>query len=360
MRRLAVGFALFFASAATSCAFLLDTDELKEGSGEPTADPVPLQELPAALGGALCGMLERCMGPAMATYSPGEDCTVLQTSILEDGWAGIIQASVDKGRVQYSPEHAGECVESFSTRACADFERWPEVCDKALAGQVPLDGECATDLECVLGAYCDTTASACPGTCRKQHPVGDSCSDSNDDECEDGLECFNNTCMELRKAKEQCGDDTPECEMGQLCFESCLGVDDVFARDEGQLCNPVAGLLCMEGLHCVVTADTTGTCETGALSGGQCSFALPDPCGTEEYCDHQQGMCVSLPGPNDECREPLFSGDPTPVCLPYHRCLGGTCYPLRRLDEECVAHGQCYSGYCEPSSSTCKTVSCEF
>lgn len=369
MRRLAVGFALFFASAATSCAFLLDTDELKEGSGEPAAEPIPIEQLPSALAGATCGLLERCTGAALEIYFPEEDCTTVQTRSIEDGFYGVIQLSIEKGRVVYSPEQAGVCAKAFETLACADLDRWPASCDKALAGQVPLDGECGNNIDCQPGAYCDTSGDACPGTCRPQIPVGEPCPVSNEDACVDGLECFKGTCVELPGAGEPCGGGTaPDCELGTLCLNAdegegqCVVIDDLFRSLEGQSCNLQLGPLCAEGLYCAVTSNDSGQCVPPALSGGDCRLTIPDACPAGEFCNAQlpslQGVCTSLPGANETCREDPWGLNPP--CRPYHRCLGDTCLPLRRLDEACVAHGQCYSGYCEASSGQCKTVGCVF
>lgn len=375
MRRWMFGAALLFVSGATSCAFLLDTDELKEGTGEqvdagtdgPDVDPIPLEDLPAALAGATCGVVQRCTGAAFQVFFLEEDCTTVNTRAFEDALSGLVQGSVDAGRLSYAPELAAQCVQAFETLPCPDLDRWPDICYQAIQGLVPDGGECGHNLDCERGTFCDTTGGICPGVCSPERLVGEEClldGSNEDDMCEDGLECHDGVCMEQPTVGQSCGDATPDCELGRLCLGStCISVEDLFRSLEGQSCNFKVGPLCESDLHCAVKTEDTGLCERTALAGGPCSLAIPDQCPEGEYCsatpaNPSGGVCTGLPGANQPCRVDPYGLNPP--CQPYHRCLGGVCLPLRRIGEACVANGQCYSAWCEHETKTCQTLGCAF
>lgn len=368
MRRLGFGVALLFTLASASCAFLLDTDELKDGTGSSAPEPIPIEQFSAGLAGGSCELLARCAGPAMDIFFFDEDCATLTTRELEDGLFGLIQASIDNGRAKYDPQKAALCIESFESMSCADFDRWAPICDEALRGLVTIGGECGHAIDCEPGAFCDVSLGLCPGTCAAKASAGSPC--WFEDMCQDGLKCFNGTCTAPGLQNEPCGGPSaPDCQVGFLCLGQvenqvgkCLAVEALFTSGEGIGCNLSSGPLCQEGLHCAISSlGVSGECVRPSLSGGPCRLSIPDACPSTEYCrvtEGVDGVCTALPGANQECSQAFVF---KPPCVAYHRCVGDTCQPLRRLDEPCAGDGQCYSGYCEPGSMLCKTPGgCEF
>ncbi len=366
MRRLASGFALFFATAATSCAFLLDTDELKKGAGESSPDPIPVENFPAALAQATCGVVERCMGAGMDIFYPEEDCATIQQAVFEDSLLGLIELSVQEGRASYSEEAAGKCIAAFEDLACEDFDNWPPACSEALEGLVPLDGDCGHDVDCGLDRYCTVSSTECPGKCKEKVGAGEAC--IKDDMCQSGLACFEGTCTPKPKAGEPCGEGAaPDCVLGTLCLEAdndsgtCKSVTDLFRALETQSCDFESGPLCEQGLHCAVTSGGDLECQPPSSQGGECRVAIPDQCPAGEYCDAAiggTGVCTGLPSSNQPCR--LDPYELNPPCAAYYRCVDKKCVPLRRLDEPCESSFQCYSGYCDPETDTCETLGCVF
>lgn len=86
---------------------------------------------------------------------------------------------------------------------------------------VPLDGQCTSDGQCVLGAHCDT------GTCVPKQGAGGAC--TTDLGCQDGLYCKDQACVAELPAGSPCVQFEDECADGScqdgVCEASSTGGD---------------------------------------------------------------------------------------------------------------------------------------
>ena len=361
MRRFAASILFFLGIGTTSCAFLLDTDGLKEGTGTDGgsggtggASSIPLDDAPAAAANAICAAYVRCMGPAIGLVFPEDDCVERATYNLQDTVFATMQASIAAGKTIYHADKMPACVAAYEARDCALVGDWPVECADAVEGSVPLDGDCSTLTECAGIAFCDTNLG-CPGKCTALRGAGEPCLHGG--YCDAGLTCWSGKCTPLSAAGEACeGNTAPECHLGLLCIGNkkdesvpgkCFPADTLFTSTLDVGCSFDTGPLCLEELHCKVTSDTGGVCTGDAANAGPCSLAIPDQCPAGQFCQlapmSPDGQCTAIPGPNQPCAEGLLL---KPPCQAGYLCIEGVCKPMARLGQGCADHVQCYSEYC--------------
>ncbi len=374
----------------SSCALLLDFDELQKGgaggagagaaaSGGSTTSAgagggssgssgssgmgggagVPLDSVATVLANQVCAKAAACYGKAaLELVFFDEHCETTMKSALENTIIANVELSVQAGTLTYDGSALPTCLMEFAALACQDVAiAFPEGCKQALSGLQPAGAACNHSLECDTGLYCEL--NACPGTCAAPLAEGAPCGDT--DTCESGLTCFQGACAPLGSAGDDCGADLlPGCLTGMLCVGEnkdmmmpgkCFETLDLFIANEGQGCNfGGTPTLCDEGLSCPVFA-LAPKCQPIAPSGGTCELAVPDMCPEGEYCN--AGVCTALPRAGEQCAISIVK----PGCEAYARCVSGNCRKLGDNGNTCVQPGECYSADCQ--GGECVAPSCQ-
>lgn len=337
------------------------------GTGAPPmgTDGAAFAEIVPVYAEAYCGVLARCLPPALAGLAfGGADCDARVIASLEDSELEEIQGAIDAGRVVYDPTKVDACFAMIEAVACTDsgarlFDEGP--CGAVVTGTVTEGGDCGLDAECAGDTFCDRT-TGCPGTCTKARGAGEGC--DRDEQCLAPLSCDEDTmkCATPGKAGDSCGGGvSPDCTLGLFCAGddpdmmkagTCKTTSEVFAAANGATCDFDTTQLCMDGLACVVSVSgmtPTFACSEPVASGASCNFAIPSQCPAGEYCDginlmtgDVDGTCTPLPGDGQPCARhygAACAGDL--VCDMDRRC-----HPLGRIDDPCVSGGGCASGRC--------------
>jgi len=346
-------------------------DDGSAGGGNTTGTTsIPLEDLPGEAASALCAAYANCVGPLFDAMFAGESCeTRVETQL--SGEFGILADIVEAGGALYYAELAPACLRVWEERDCADLnQRSIAECEDAIQGTVEVDGECTTDWECVGFNICKFNGE-CPGTCTPRGSAGTAC--ERDDECRDGLICFDVTgrCVEPIAEDGACGGGVePECAPGLFCLGAddnagtagtCVTMDDGFSRAAGASCG-VDTALCEPGLSCVVLEvvgeELTMECAEPVDSGDACRIGFPEQCPTGEYCavatGTLEGTCEPLPGDGEPCAQRFEDR----LCAPWTRCdeATGNCRTIQELGGTCSGDALCYSencvdGGCAPSSA---------
>jgi hypothetical protein len=241
-------------------------------------------------------------------------------------------------------------------------------------GTVAIGDECAIDQDCAGDAYC-ATDGACPGACAEQLLEDEACTDSDDDQCEDGLICASatDTCVALSTSAQSCGAGMAACEPGTVCVDrgsgaQCTAVGVVYFRGLDEACSPGTGScdpgvalcgdpeLCEPGLVCE-SATSGGVCRPTVEAGAACKRAVPNQCPASQVCDAaapgETGSCVDRPGAGQDCISR------PPPCAAGHACVENVCRALQDEGEACSADGECWSGTCSASGSCEDPAICE-
>ncbi|HEX6278108.1 MAG TPA: hypothetical protein VFZ53_33920 [Polyangiaceae bacterium] len=354
-------FALISVATAVACG---GSSGFTSGGGD---DSVALDDLPAEFARAQCELVERCYGPLYHVFFVFEDCETRTEAAFRDGGFAALEAAIDAKTVKYDAEKAARCLDELATRDCSEVnQRTLDACEDALAGTIPLGGECNLDEECEGARICEVAAQ-CPGTCVERYAAGQACTEN--DECADGLVCSEatNRCVTPAGDGQACGGGIePQCDGGLLCAGedenqgrtgTCHPEDQIEEHGIGEACSPSVGDLCEAGLSCVIDSlAPTFACQAIAASGGPCGIGFPEQCPVGEYCpisaaelafEVLAATCRPLPEIGEPCAErPIDIGA---ACEPYARCdlPTGTCLGLRELGESCSSDELCHSNNCE-------------
>jgi hypothetical protein len=356
----------------SSCAFILDFDELSEGGGGAAGSggsggsagapiAIPLEDAPAALAAALCGRLEACVGAAaMEVLFFDEECTVVSESNLANTVVANVAQSQEAGTLAYDASRLPGCLEAYANLPCEEvLLGFPEECWQTLGGLLAEGEDCAHSLECEADLYC--SADACPGSCSAPLAQGDACGAA--DVCATGLTCFEGACAPLAGEGEECGGDVlPDCVTGFVCLNEdkpmmmpgeCFSATDVFVLSEGQACNlGETPALCQVGLSCPLVVGAK--CVESVASGGPCNLAVPDMCPQGEVCVFGNPKCQPLPGAGEPCAMGIIL---KPRCQAYLRCVNEVCRPLGDNGDPCGVGDECYSGVC--TGGECVPSACQ-
>jgi hypothetical protein len=328
---------------------------------------VPLDDVPAMYAAALCDAYQDCAGELLQVFQPGEDCTALNTSRIDDSF-GPIQDAIDADRIVYDGTHLEACVNDIRGRSCAELmNRETPECEAALRGTVALGGECTLNEECVGSAFCKVEA-ACPGVCSELLAAGEDCTESN--QCASGLECADDqTCTAPAGPGDVCKGGEPDCSIGYLCAGAddkantsgnCCTYDEVFTVATGQPCSFFDGELCQTNLVCEIQsfdamAGIVAMCAPKKGSGQPCRLAIPDQCPTDEYCvivpDTLEGTCTPRPGAGAPCGPSALDENAPIICVAGTACDGGTCRARAHLGQSCTTDTVCLSEHC--NNGTC-------
>jgi hypothetical protein len=372
MGRTRFAFSLLLALASTSCAFLLDFDEVQteasggtagsasssggsagaaEGgaAGSPEDEGIPLAEVAGVLADALCTKVQSCVqDAAMVLLFNEEDCTELVTKVLENSTVANIAAADEAGTLSYDGTKLTACLEAYQALACDDvIVDFPEECKAALGSSVAEGEACRHHVECEAGLYC--AGATCPGTCAAFLSEGADCSEG--DVCERGLTCFQETCQPLGREDGECGGGIfPDCVIGQFCAGEnldeatpgkCYPVEQVFSAGKGQVCNPLGSppTLCEAGYSCPIL---NPTCRGPAERDGACEIlAIPDYCPEGQSC--RDGFCTDLPGNGEACRAATAGKG---ACQAGQRCVNNVCRKLDANGASCAEAAECFSSFC--------------
>lgn len=399
-----LGSALF--GLATSCAFLLDFDELQSdgkdaatgGSGGTAGastggsagtgtggisgaggsggipDQIPLSGLAEAITVTSCQLFSKCYGPAVEVVSQGVPCEQYFPPFLEDGVLAPIVESVNAGTITYDPSAGAACVQGIYDAAnadppqCANFDQLVESCKSALGGLSQANQPCDHRFECAAGMYCDL--AGCPAaTCKELGAVGSTCLTNAACNPIDDLYCkiptgqSTGTCEKYVVTAATCtAADT--CEPGSYCLEGvCARIAKLFTLDEPQTCY-TNSLLCNAGLACEFTGLpflSQGKCIAAKAPAQACHIALPEECPTGHYCTstlfNEPGTCQILPADGETCaKSGVQNIGLRGPCQPGLACVNDSCAAYAHLGQPCGGHAQCFSGACV--GSECVPPSC--
>jgi len=337
---------------------------------------IPLDELPPQLAQALCTAYENCYGPIFALFLNGTDCVAVTEQRIRNGTFPMLQGEIDQGKMVYDATKAQACLDSLSTRTCAQMlERDSDACLAALDGAVALGGACTLDEDCQGKALCKSANGICPGQCLPLLVAGQPC--AKDDECQDGLQCSNETrlCVQPVGEGQSCEYGSPPCGPGLLCLGKddanltpgvCKNPAEALSGQAGGACDVTAGQLCQSGQSCVADSYTvlTGVVDwlcvtTGSYAAaGACKPGFPDACASGNYCQTGTGLlalsgtCTPIPAGGQAC------GTGMSQCQPGAVCVSGLCQNLAANGVACTGDAMCYSEYCGPSGGCETKTSC--
>jgi hypothetical protein len=389
----AIGSALF--GLLTSCAFLLDFDELQNDGADAAAggssgrggtagastggtsgtggtagtggipDQIPLNALAEAITTTSCLLFSKCYGPAVEVVSQGTPCKEYFLPFLQDSVLAPILGSVEDGTITYDPSAGADCVKGIYSAAianppaCANFDKLVESCKSAFGGLSQVNQPCDHRFECDAGMYCDL--GSCPdATCKALGAVGSTCLTNAACNPVDDLYCMfpsgqtTGTCVKYIASGAACvAGDT--CQPGSYCLEGkCARIATLFTLDEPQTCY-TNSLLCNEGVSCEFKGTpflSAGACVAEKSPAQACRIAIPEECPTGHYCTssflfNEPGTCQILPADGEACAKAGVQniGLRGP-CAPGLACVNDMCAPYAKLGQACEGHAQCFSGAC--------------
>ena len=324
-------------------------------------------ELPTLYAQHLCPEVEACLDATSlrSVFGP-EGCEPYLIAQVEDSNLPAVQAAVDQGRVRYAASKVQPCFDELVGIGCdfatsRAFDR--KTCDQVFVGTIEIGAACDVDEECIGEAFCKR-AKTCPGACHALLGPGAAC--EKDDQCEEGLTCSGstNTCSANVLVGKPCGGTLAgDCAPGLACIGAdemtgaagtCTEQSELFTGALGDRCDFDTGMLCKDGLSCIVESVAPGgatslVCAEHVASKGACKFGAPSQCPAEEYCDADikageiAGNCLPLPKVGERC----VSLAASPPCASGLRCdTDMLCHPLARLGQACVSDLGCASKRC--------------
>jgi hypothetical protein len=342
---------------------------------------IPIAELPAQLGQALCQAEQACNPFFYRVAFSNADCKAVLTAQLQESAFTQIQVAIDAKQVNYDGLKAHSCIAAVTSGSCGVLDHnLPAVCREALSGTVATGGDCDIDSECAGLARCQVDNGVCPGTCAPLSSAGVAC--SADGDCALGLTCSVATqhCAPPAAQGEACkGGSAAECAAGLLCIGNddsqnragtCKTAAQALTKQVAEDCDLQAGPWCADGLACVVekALPLSAKCHAIAAPGGTCGLGLPSECPTGQYCpldfvDVATGKlsasCSALPGTGEPCGPALAisrcagnlvcddtTAPLTPVCVTRHTlgesCSGDAlCTSTHCVDKTCVPESVC-------------------
>ena len=338
---------------------------------------IPLGELPPKLALAMCTAFQNCYGPVFDMFLNGADCVALTEQRVRNGTFPMLQGEVDQGKVVYHGNQAQACLDSLTSRTCAQLlERDSAACLAALDGAVPLGGACTLDEDCQGKALCKSSTGTCPGQCSALLVAGQAC--SKDSDCQDGLQCSSVTklCVQPATAGQSCEYGSPPCGPGLLCLGkddnnqtpgTCKTPAEALSAPAGAACDASNGLLCQSGSSCVANGVTLAPASidwlcvtTGSYPpDGSCKPGFPEACAAGNYCKTGSGLaalsgtCTTIPASGEACGSGLSQ------CQPGAACVAGTCQNPVANGVNCTGDAMCYSEFCGTSGGCEAKLPCK-
>lgn len=262
-----------------------------------------------------CGKTGMCDGARQCSVKPaGTECA---SAMCASGQAK--PALVCNG--------SGTCLDTNAT-ACSNFKCGPTACIT----------QCASDNDCIAGAYCDV------GVCYPKRTKGSSC--NKDLECSTGLVCSDEGICCNAKCSAACNS----------CKQSLTG------KPNGE-CNalPVAARDTRCADQGAASCKTTGFCGAGGqcanyVDGTQCVAAACSADGLKEIkprtCDGS-GTCKAVAETtcgNGRCNAGTKQCSnvcaTAAECAPSVECLNQSCGGKLNQGQACASNGQCSNGRC--------------
>lgn len=332
--------------AFTLCALTLGCD------GAVSTRRVPLSDLAAQMAAVQCAVRVQCTGrPLEAT---DQDCVSQTTAKLQSTLVGQIASAVARQTAVFDERKAADCIDDLKKAGCARFDTLlPETCLAATGGKGVVGVTCVSEFDCAADNFC-SVGDQCPGVCK---PRGrDTSAECNDDRsCGAGLRCpdIGGKCAAPLAAGAVCDVFGKPCAFGYSCFSptildpgTCEPAIKTWSSSAGETCAILASFFCAPGLSCPVLSDTEGelpVCKAGAVSAGQCTIGLPDPCPAAEYCEGSildgTGMCSPRAPRMTACRS-------SRQCMFGDVCDGQLCVPRQPLGGPCESETGCWSRAC--------------
>src|SRR4051794_39406354 len=110
---------------------------------------VSIEELPDALGQALCQAQKSCNPFFYSIAFANVDCRSSLSKQLEEANLTQVQAAITAKTVHYDAVLAQRCVSAVSAGSCGVLDNHlPDVCRQALTGTVATGGDCDIDSQC--------------------------------------------------------------------------------------------------------------------------------------------------------------------------------------------------------------------
>ncbi len=331
---------------------------------------IPLEQLPAELGKALCQAEQACSPFFYQVAFGNADCAGVLAAQLAESTFAQIQIAIDAKKANYDGLKAQSCVSAVANGGCGVLDNdLPAVCREALSGTVASGGECDIDAECSGLSRCQIDGNTCPGKCAPLSSAGVAC--TRNDDCALGLICSNAThhCAAPAAEGEPCdGGSAEQCASGLLCIGSsddkklagqCATPARALTQQAGETCSLDAGPWCAQGLACVIegVSPASYACHPTAAAGGTCGIAVPSECPAGQYCPLDFGdlllgklsaSCTALPMAGEACGPALAlsrcAGDL--VCDTTTNAAKPVCVERRVLGQSCTSDALCVSVHC--------------
>ncbi len=294
----------------------------------------------------------------------------------------LLEEAIEEGSADYDGDKAASCLDSVAALVHA-WDRADQadsaearkrkkrlVCNEfdavamemtactGVVGQVGLDGECTSDLECanredqdgdIVPRNCVRTGSnACAGTCQETIAANRGCGTGGDAEiCGYNEYCENGDCHPKSPQKGEPCSAAAQCGAGLYCDFDSGTCQEVEYRTDGDDCSRSDS--CNLHLWCDIKSDDDQTCKH--FTEGEC---IPNSgggvagCRWNQYCTDEGDGCDFSPGD-----DPKNQGESGPCTY--------TCEPKFDHDEPCTFDYQCLSGVCEyedPDESTAEYIEC--
>jgi len=311
------------------------------------SDSVAVANYSDAAHESFCRYLARCGGVENV-----ETCLEINVG-LTFRISASLQAAVEMGKVKYSADNAGSCLDGLAGQSCdltsKSSREAPDACRKISSGTLHEGATCGLDAECI-SLFCDlpTTCdqACCTGSCIGDAAppgpaaLGQSCEAARcgpDSFCDDATL----VCTALKPSGAGCA-VLSECQYGLYCSSggSCAALPGlgqpctVGCRDDGTTCSAatgtcvkvgLVGAACITGDDCspVYRCDATRHCARYVALGAPCTLNGA-PCGDDgAFCDAPIGQGAGV------CALPKADGMP------------------------CSRNAACDSLYCDPLTVTC-------
>jgi len=253
-----------------------------------------------------CGCLDSI--PGAASYCP----TFAKKECEDD-----VHPGVESGAMRYDEAAGGRCLAAIHliVSDCSldnDAHLYLEACDKILIGQ---------------------------------RAAGEECED--DDECQEGLECWSDKCLVPPTENQPCYKDYGcaeefYCGSDKLCHTY---------HKSGQSCADGSSV-CDEDLYC----DTRDyTCQSYLTSGKSCSHESA-VCDDDLYCSKTTKTCRPYPGPGESCEDSGGDCSEQAYCDETKTCrarqpVGAACSE----DEHCLSD-ECDDNRCVDDDDLCSEI----
>jgi hypothetical protein len=294
--------------------------------------------------------------------------------------------AISSGLIKFDAMSAQMCVEAQAALPCLRGQSAPTVCGKVLSGTVAAGAACHSNGECAApttnagicqDAKHNPVADGCAGICVGEAQANGDCTVAN---CATGLYCKTSgatpTCAAVGAVGAACdaGSGSSQCQNGLICQPdltyntgTCQMPGSV--GDRCFLSNPTGFVLNIGRGNCKPMLICDGTLQKPVCAAAKQSG---DACGTDDACDSML-LCVGISynfgggvASNGTCKPPAMADQ---ACTDFSACADdlfcqatnadfgseGTCKPKPLLNGACdPADDQCYQGYCERTSKTCK------